>query len=604
MAGGEEAFRARSEAVQPSPDSPEALNNLGQSLWRQGKAEEALAYMHRAVLAKPDYAEAIFNFGTALYAVRRYPQAATAFARLVALLPNSAEAWGNYSTALLSVDQVDEGVNAARRASELRPDVPLAFYNLGVALKRAGRRDEAEDAYRRCIGLNPSFGLAYGNLANCVAELGRIEEAMGLFHKAMSLTDESWVAESYTFLLYFRPGETPESILRENRRWNERYVKPRAIRPHFENVPDPTRRLRIGYVSAYFYSHCQAFFKVPLLANHDHSNVEVYCYSNSTHEDSVTARLKGYADVWRNVAHLDDPSLARLIRDDRIDVLIDCNMHMQNHRLSTFALRAAPVQLCWLAYPGTTGLAEMDYRISDPYLEAPGHEGMATEKTVCLPHSFWCYDPLSTGPAINPLPALARGYITFGCLNNFMKVNDLTLGVWSKVLAALPTSRLILLTEPGRSRQRVAEKLTALGVHPDRVRYVDRMPRDDYLRFFNEFDLSIDTFPTNGHTTTLDSLWMGVPPLTTPGETTIARGGWSMLSNLGLQDLAAKDLDSLPQKALEMTSDLNSLAALRSSLRDRMLRSPLMDGPRFAWDMESAYRQMWTQWCNSDGRSA
>jgi protein O-GlcNAc transferase len=596
----EEAATSFQQAIQLRPQYPEALNNLATVLRQQGKTEEALPILHQAILARPQFPEALFNFGNALHSLRRYRHAATAFQRVIALLPSSAEAWGNYSTALLAMDQVDEAIAAARKAVEFKPDDAMAYYNLGVMLKRANRREEAEDAYRRCVALDPGFGVAFGDLAICVADLGRIEEAMGLYRKAMTLTDASWVAESFTYMLYFHPGETSESILREHRKWNDRYVKPVRVRPRFENIRDASRRLRIGYVSAFFYSHCQSYFKIPLLANHDHSNCEIFCYSNSTHEDEVTRELRRGADVWRDVAHQDDAKLAQLIRDDRIDVLIDCSMHMLGHRLFTFAQRAAPVQACWLAYPGTSGLAEMDYRISDPYLDPPGSDPMSTEKTIRLPNSFWCYDPLAVEPSVNELPALSRGYLTFGCLNNFLKVNGLTLEVWSKVLRALPTSRLLLLTEPGKARNRVREKLEALGVEHDRIEFVDRMSRAEYLRCYNRFDVSIDTFPYNGHTTTLDSLWMGVPPLTAPGGTTVSRGSLSIISNLGLADLAAKNLESLPQRAIEIASDVPRLAALRASLRERMRHSPLMDGPRFARDMESAYRQMWRDWCDRD----
>jgi predicted O-linked N-acetylglucosamine transferase (SPINDLY family) len=595
----DEAATSFRHAIQLRPQYPDALSNLGNTLWTHGKREEALTFMHQAALARPRDPHPLFTLGNALYSLCRYRQAADAFRRTIALLPDSPEAWGNYSTALLALDEFDESIAAARKVVQLKPDDAMAYYNLGTTLRRANRREEAEDVYRRCIALDPKFGVAYGNLAICVAELGRVEEAIGLYQTAMSLTDESWVAESFTYMLYFLPGQTPASILREHRKWNDRYVKPLATRPRFQNDVDPDRRLRIGYVSACFYSHCQSFFTVPLFANHDRSNVEVFCYSNSTHEDQVTQELRRRTDVWRNVAHSDDATLAGLIRADRIDVLIDCSMHMQNHRLFTFALRAAPVQTCWLAYPGTTGLAEMDYRISDPYLDPPGSDSMSTEKTIRLRNSFWCYDPLTAEPRVNELPALSQGYITFGCLNNFLKLNTLTLDVWSRVLRALPTSRLLLLTEPGKARQRVHENLSASGIASHRIEFLDRMPRAEYLRCYNRFDLSIDTFPYNGHTTTLDSLWMGVPPLTAPGHTTVSRGGLGILSNLGLAGLAATDLESLPRKAAELASDLPRLAALRASLRDNMRRSPLTDGPRFARDMESAYRHMWRRWCQT-----
>jgi predicted O-linked N-acetylglucosamine transferase (SPINDLY family) len=241
----------------------------------------------------------------------------------------------------------------------------------------------------------------------------------------------------------------------------------------------------------------------------------------------------------------------------------------------------------------------MDYRLSDHHLDPPEWAPMGTEKTIRLPNSWWCYDPLTSAPPVNDLPALSRGYITFGCLNNPLKLNELTFNAWSKVLQALPTSRLLVMTEPGQAAERVRARLGALGVSNDRLELVHRMPRTEYLRYHHRFDIAIDTFPYNGHTTTLDGLFMGVPTLTAPGETTFSRGGLSLLSTVGLSDFVATDLNSLANKAVEIASDFSRLAALRASLRDRMQRSPLMDAPLYARGMESAYRQMWHQWCSS-----
>jgi protein O-GlcNAc transferase len=582
----------------PAPHDPvPQLLNSAHTLFTQGKTDQALDLLRQATLTHPRSPDLLFHLGNALYASRRYRDAADAFKRLTALLPDSPEAWGNYSSALLELNEVDQSLAAARKVAALRPREPLAFYNLGNSLRRAGLRDQAEDAYRQCVALNPNLGPAWGNLAICVAELGRIEEAMPLYRTAMSLTPESWVAESYIYMLNYHPGESRASIVQAHRQWNNKYVKPLATRPQFHNTRDPDRRLRVGYVSAYFYGHVLSFYQLPLLQNHDRSAVEIYCYNNSAHQDDITRQLRQHSDVWRDVTQLDDPALATLIRSDHIDILIDCTMHMQNNRLSAFALRAAPVQACWCAYPGTTGLAEMDYRFSDSHLDPPDREPMGTEKTIRLPDSWWCYDPVTPAPPVSPLPALSSGHITFGCLNNPLKLNDLTLNVWSTILRAVPDSRLLLLTEPGKSPDRIRPRLNALGVSPDRVDFVHRLPRSEYLALYHRIDVALDTFPYNGHTTTLDALYMGVPTLTAPLETTVSRGGLSLLSTIALTDFIAPDLHSLPAKALAVTSDLPHLSTLRFSLRDRMQDSPLMNAPRYARAMEAAYRHMWRAWC-------
>ena len=593
----DEAAAMLRRALKARPQFPEAMNNLASIMQQQGNAAEALTMLQQSLAMRPQFPEALINQGNALHTLCRYAEAATSYRQALALQPGNHTGWSNLSIVLLELDETEAAIAAAKRAISLKPDYANAYQNHGFALRKSGRVDEAAEAFRKCIALDPSMGEALANLANCIRDAGLIEQAIPLYRQAMALRPASWPAESLIYTLYFRPGETAASILDEHRKWNERYVKPLAKRPVFANRRDPDRRLRIGYVSPDFRNHCQAQFTIPLFANHDHANVEIYCYSTATLKDAITRELQKGAEVWREVAPLKDAELANLIRSDGIDVLIDLTMHMDRNRLFTFAERAAPVQACWLAYPGTTGLVEMDYRISDPYLDPPADDPHSTEKTIRLPHSFWCYDPLTIEPAVNPLPALSNGYVTFGCLNNFVKVTEQTLSDWAAVLHAVPGSRLLLLTPPGESRNRIRGSFERMGIDLSRIELLDRQTRIKYLRLYHRFDLCIDTFPYNGHTTTLDSVWMGVPPLTAVGNTTVSRGGFSILSNLGLSDLCAADLESLPRKAIELAGDLPKLAALRAGLRERMRTSPLMDAPRFARDMEAAYRRMWREWC-------
>jgi predicted O-linked N-acetylglucosamine transferase (SPINDLY family) len=256
------------------------------------------------------------------------------------------------------------------------------------------------------------------------------------------------------------------------------------------------------------------------------------------------------------------------------------------------------VQVAWLAYPGTTGLAAMDYRLTDPYLDPPGQQDdWYAETSIRLPDTFWCYDPLTARPEPGPLPALARGGITFGSLNNFCKVNRSVLALWARVLVALPGSRLLLQCQPGRHRQRVLETLGAGGVAPERIEFAPFRPRADYLALYRQVDVGLDTFPYNGHTTSLDAFWMGVPVVTRLGDTVVGRAGWSQLCNLDLRDLAADSDPAFVRIATRLAGDLPALAELRAGLRARMEASPLMDGARFTRSMESAYRKMWEHWC-------
>jgi protein O-GlcNAc transferase len=287
--------------------------------------------------------------------------------------------------------------------------------------------------------------------------------------------------------------------------------------------------------------------------------------------------------------------LADLIRRDRIDILVDLTLHMADNRLLVFARKPAPVQVTWLGYPGTTGLETIDYRLTDPYLDRPGEtDALYAEKSIRLPHTFWCIDPEALGavnmPDVNPLPAMRDGCFTFGCLNNFCKVNQPLLELWARVLDAVPRSRMLLLAPPGSRRDWVRQTLG------DRVDFLSRDSRLNYLRYYNQIDLGLDTLPYNGHTTSIDSMWMGVPVVTLIGKTVVGRAGFSQLSNVGLTELAATTPEQFIEIARKTAADLPKLAELRRTLRQRTRSSPLMDGERFARDIESAYRRMWAEY--------
>ncbi len=325
---------------------------------------------------------------------------------------------------------------------------------------------------------------------------------------------------------------------------------------------------------------------------------EVFCYAQVAHPDILTDRLRGYADVWRDIVGLSDLQTDDLVRRDQIDILVDLKMHTANNRLLVFARKPAPVQVTWLGYPGTTGLSTIDYRLTDRYLDPPGlFDAFYSEESVRLPDTFWCYDPMTDEPSINALPALQLGVVTFGCLNNFCKVNDGCLELWAQVLRAVPRSRLLLQAPRGLARDKVLAGLQGEGIAAARVVFADKLARPEYLKLYHQIDLALDPFPYNGHTTSLDAFWMGVPTLTMPGKTVVGRAGWSQLCNLGLKELAAETPALLVARAAELAGDLPRLQALRGTLRQRMSQSPLMDAGRFARHVEQAYRLMWRRWC-------
>lgn len=631
-----EAAALLERAVRSAPNNAFYLSSLGTAYRSLGRGREALTVLLMALARKPDFAEAAFHLALTfeeqgdLAAAREcceralelepsLPQAAERLSSLknqpnpsaVAKQPRAPAANAGMTSAQLLAalgETLRLGGQASaasawyRAALKLDPALPNAHTALGAIDADEGRFDAAIEHFQRALELDENFHVARGYLATVFDESGRLDEAQAEYRQAVARSPEDPTAHSVLlFNMQFWAGVSAGDILAEARTWNARHARPLAARAEpLYPERSPERRLRIGYVSPDFQTHVLSLFTIPLLQHHDHQQFEIYCYSSVATPTAQTERIRGYADVFRDVVALDDAALADVIRRDRIDILVDITMHMIGRRLLAYARRPAPIQICWLAYPGTTGLETMDYRLSDPFLDPPEAESASaiySEQTIRLPDSFWCYDPLTDLPAVNALPALTAGRITFGCLNHFRKVNEGVLRLWATVLAALPESRLLLMAPAGSARARVHAVFEASGVPAKRVEFVERCGRLDYLRKYDEIDICLDTFPYNGHTTSLDALWMGVPTVTLVGDTVVGRAGLCQAMNLGLPELIATTPAEYVRIASALAADLEHLSELRRTLRARMQQSALMDAPRFARSLEAIYRDVWRRFC-------
>jgi predicted O-linked N-acetylglucosamine transferase (SPINDLY family) len=565
-----------------------------------GNFPRAEELYRRILVAKPDDADILRELGEVLAATNRPRDAAAALRRAVALRPDFADAFLCLGLILRKIGEIDAAVAAIRRATEIQPANGEAFFQLADVLSAAGRPDEAIAAFRQTLELRPDHIPAWMNLGTTLRNLGRNPEGLECYDSALAIEPDNQMAHSNRlYLLQFHPDYSLEMIYREHDKWNVKFAMPLMPRDKsYPNNPDPDRRLRIGYVSPDFRNHCQSLFTIPLFSHHDHQQFEIVCYAHIPKPDQQTDRLRKLADIWRNTVGLGDAALADMIRADKIDILVDLTMHMAGGRPMLFARKPAPVQIAWLAYPGTTGLTAIDYRLTDPYLDPVGQNNeYYSEKSIRLPETFWCYDPLANEPSVNELPALKNGHITFGCLNNFAKMNAGQLKMWRRVLETVPNSRMILLAPQGESRSGVIREL---AVDPSRIDFVDLRPRAQYLQIYHQIDLGLDTFPYNGHTTSLDSLWMGVPVISRCGTRPISRAGLTQCANLGLTDeLLANSEDEFVDRAVKLSGNLGRLRELRSTLRCRLEKSPLMDAARFARDIVAVYRDIWARWCNS-----
>jgi protein O-GlcNAc transferase len=596
-----EAEQLYRQILSRHPGHPDAIHYLGVIAHQVGRNDIAEEWIRRAIALKPDYPEAQGNLGNVLQAIGRLDQAIAAYRQAVVLAPNYPDAHNNLGNALKDVGRLDEAIAAYRQAIALKPHFAEAYTNLGIALENQGELESAIAAHRQAIALNPALPEAHNNLGNALSDYGQPDEAIAAHRQAVALRPSYSSAHSnLVFSLHYHPSSNAETVAQELRCWNRQHAQPlqKLAQPH-SNDRDPQRRLRIGYVSPDFRRHPVGHFLLPLLAHHDKSRVEVLAYAHVRAPDSVTQRLQSLADHWRNILGIPDHQAADLIRKDRIDLLVDLAMHASNNRLLIFAYKPAPVQATYLAYCSSTGLETIDYRLSDPYLDPPEEASFYTERTIRLPSTYWCYEPSVPHLPLNPLPALANGYVTFGCLNNFRKLSQPTLATWAKLLGDVPNSRLLLSAHEGAHRQRALEQFQQLGIPSSRIRFSGRVPHLDYFRLYHQVDIALDPFPFAGGMTTCDALWMGVPTVSLAGTLAVGRAGLSILSNIGAPELVARSPRQYLQIAAELANEMDRLSHLRSRLRKQMEQSPLMDAPRFARDVETAFRSMWETWCAS-----
>jgi protein O-GlcNAc transferase len=630
-------------AVAVKPNAAPAQHNLGIALQALGRLQDAAGSFQRAAKLQPDFIEAQMHLGGVLVELGRLEEAATSFRRAVAIAPNLAGAYNNLGIVCRTLGRLDEAVASFQRACALQPDYAEALNNLGNALDEQGRSQEAVDCYRRALLLQPEYAealnnlgatlkgqgklveavaafqralairpdyvSAHVNLGGAFNEMGRLDEASACFRRAMEIKpDHAAAHSSWLFLRNYVAGYDLAALYADHLEWARRHAEAlTALAAPHDNDADPARRLRIGYVSGDLCSHSVANFIEPVLARHDRRRFEVTCYSNSPRVDEVTRRLQGYADHWRRIVGMSDAAAEAMIRADRIDILVDLSGHTADNRLPLFARKPAPLQATWIGYPNTTGMSAMDYRISDANLDPPGMtERYHTEALVRLPASA-CFQPAAESPEVNDVPALTAGHVTFACFNNFTKVTDEAIGCWAQVLEAVPGSRLMLLIgDAGNAaaRERVEQTFARHGVKPERLQLIGKRPLAEYLALHHGVDIALDPFPYNGGTTSVHSLWMGVPIITLAGQSPVSRVGVTILANVGLQELIAQSVAEYVAIARDLARDTERLCRIRAELRGRLQASPLIDAERLTRALEDAYRNMWQTWCTKQSDEA
>jgi predicted O-linked N-acetylglucosamine transferase (SPINDLY family) len=582
------------------PQSVDQSFALALAHHRAGRLGEAERCYRAILLREPQHADSLNLLGVIALQTGNVEAAFELVQRAVALRPDAAACRNNLGQVLERLGREDEAASCYEAAIELDPSYAEPHNNLGVLRARRDRLTEAEAHYTKAIELDAQYAEPYTNRGNLLKDRGELDAAIACYRRAIEIRpDLSQLHSNLLLTLHYHPGYSPADLLREHRAWAERHVAPLAAvrRPH-ANDRDPDRVVRVGYVSPDFREHPVARFILPLFREHDRKQVEVFAYSDVTSADPVTGMVRGQVDQWRDVATLRDEELADAIRSDGIDILVDLAAHTGRNRLLTFARKPAPVQVTYLAYCSTTGVDAIDYRMTDRFLDPPGEPQHYTETSIQLPHCYWCYSE----PPLGRLPADRRaGPPTFGCLNNYAKVTDVTLALWARLLARVPEAQLLLYARTAAHRERVNRALREAGVDDSRATFVGRQSLALYLETYRDIDVALDPHPYGGGTTTCDALWMGVPVVSLIGRTAVSRAGSTLLSNVGLERLVVLSEEQYVERAAELIRDQGSLAELRRQLRHDLESSPIMDAPQFTRGFEAALRAAWRAWCKRRG---
>ena len=610
---------------------------------QEGDLSSAIGLAQRAIGLQPAVPEFHFSLAGVYLSQGDMRSALSSYQEALRLRPDSLDYQRAVAGALLAAGALDEGVDAYRAIARAGTGDGLAYFELGKALQLRGDLKEAEDTFAQAVKLSPDSEGAHLHLAVVRREQGRPVDAEGPARQAVALAptmQEGWFVlggvlgdqgrhaeavqhfrkvltiqadddaawSGVLFSMNYSEQFSASELFEEHVKYGERFRRAPAMAVDAARLA-PGHRIRIGYLSPDFWLHPVAHFMAPILSHHDHGRFEVFCYHTGKSEDAMTARLKSGADHWRHLAGVSDGDLERTLRTDELDILVELTGHSDHQRLAVLATRVAPAQVTYLGYPNTTGVAAIDYRITDARADPPGEsDRLHVEKLIRLPETFLCYATPAVEAQTPAAPFHSNGHVTFGSFNNFAKLSPITIKLWSRILAFLPNSRLLIKTrglqDPGL-RRLLLTRFEQHGINADRITLMPPvLDRRQHLQTYGQVDIALDPFPYHGTTTTMEALWMGVPVVTLAGDRHASRVGVSILSALGLVDLVATTEDEYVQISARLAGADSELDGLRRSLRSRLTNSPLTDGARFTAHLEHAYLEMWEEIVSRSGAHA
>ena len=574
---------------------------LGLCLHALGNRPESIRAKEKAVALMPQDWETHFNLGIGYQYQGELLKAVESYLNCLHIKPDHADSYNNMAHALQQLGQFKDAELSCRQALALQPDMANAHHNLGIICNKQGKWSEACACYFEALRLKPDWAEAYNNLAITLQSQGLMQEAQAYSRKALKIKpDWDGAHSNLLFILSHDVMLEPASLFSEHLAFGTKFEAPlRALwKPH-HNSKDPDRQLQIGFVSGDLYHHATASFLEPVLHYLcGYNDLSLHAYYTHTTRDDVTQRLAPLFSHWHDVAFLSSEELAKQIRSDGIDILIDLSGHTAHNRLLSFALKPAPVQMSWLGYPCTTGLHAIDYYLCDRFWLPPDElSGQFTEKLAYMPVTA-IFKPSDVAPAVNLLPAQENGYITFGSFNRTNKINQSVIVLWSLLLRSSPNSQMLFGSISQDQEENLIQNFAIEGIDKSRLRFHPRASLQDYLMLHHQVDICLDTFPYSGGTTTNHAAWMGVPTLTLAGGTPPSRSSATLMHFWGCDEFIATSIEDFVSKGTYWTDHVHELAQIRNTMRSRFETSPLGQADEFAASLDSLLRTAWRRWCN------
>lgn len=582
-----------------------AYNDYASTIKMAGQVEESIQFYEKALEYYVTLPDAYYNLGCVYMETGRSDKAIPYYEKAILYYPKYLNAINNLATIHKEKGNFDKAVELYQQALSIDPAFPLANNNLAVVYSMQGKIIDAFKCLQRAIQSDPNYASAYNMMGTVCRDEGHSDKAIAYFEKAFKL-DPKLRGAAHNKLLVMNdvPELDNETIFQAHYAWGKAFSSGYGNLPLTIAKDSKKQLLRVGYVSSDFCTHSVSYFTEVLLSHNDSQQVKIYMYYTGGTKDHTTERLMDYDCVWRDLYEKEALPAATTIANDEIDILVDLAGHSGSNRLDIFAHKPAPIQITWIGYPNTTGLPEMDYRVTDANADPLDTTQKFTEELIRLPGSFLCYTPGPHHPPVAPSPYEENGYVTFGSFNNFAKINTVVLELWTQVLLAVPNSHLYMKCKPFSDeaiRNRAMEEIMAFGIDQSRIHLVGHVQEvKNHLSLYSKIDIALDTFPYAGTTTTVESIYMGVPVVTLKGHNHAHNVGVSLLRSVpSITHLIAENDEEFVSKAVALANDLEKLKNIRKGLRQDLLSSRLCDRSSYMKNVMEMYRNVWEKYCSS-----